>query len=73
MTRNERKNRRLVMVILLSIIFLFLTNLIWLYAWTEYDYQSFEATSDKGNANVIGNDGDIYNGYGEVTEENEEE
>ena len=33
------------------------------------DYASYEAiTDDGGDANIIGNDGDIYNGYGEIEE-----
>lgn len=35
----------------------------WIQAWKEYDFESYEvSTEGGGNANFIGNDGDIYNG-----------
>lgn len=66
--RMERVNNRLFKVIIALIIALFLSNALWLYAWTRYDYSDTEAldtiTVDAGNgtANYIGNDGDITNG-----------
>lgn len=50
------------------IILLVVTNAMWLIAWNLYDYVETEDYSvdlqadDGGNANYIGNDGDIYNG-----------
>lgn len=41
------------------------SNIAWLYAWNSYDYVSEEViidSQDGGNANYIGNDGDIING-----------
>jgi len=42
------------------------SNLAWLYVYNQYDYSGNEETvtvdSDSGNANYIGNDGDITNG-----------
>lgn len=41
------------------------SNMAWLYAWNSYDYVSEEVivdSQDGGNANYIGNDGDIVNG-----------
>ena len=62
--------KRLVWAIVVSVILLFASNALWLYAWMQYDYESYEAITDNGgDANIIGNDGDIYNGYGEVETE----
>ena len=45
---------------------LFLTNALWLIAWNSYDYVDEYTVDvdadDGGNANYIGNNGDIYNG-----------
>lgn len=38
---------------------------------SQYDFESYELTTDNGgNANFIGNDGDIYNGESNSKEEN---
>lgn len=68
-SRMERMNKRLVTALIISIILLFLSNCMWLYAWMQYDYSSNAATTETvtvdgkdGIANYIGNDGDISNG-----------
>ncbi len=72
-TRAERQQKRLVIALIISIALLFLSNAIWLYAWSQYDYESYELeTSDGGNANFIGNDGDIINGERESKKTDEE-
>ena len=60
--------KRLVLVIVLCIVLMVVSNLAWLYVWNQYDYEvvdeSIELTTRHGgNANYIGNDGDINN-YG---------
>lgn len=48
---------------------------IGVFVWylNQYDYESYEITSsDSGYANYIGNDGEIYNGIREGSEESEE-
>ena len=65
--RHERRERRLVVSLVIAILVVFLCNASWLYAWTQYDYSSEEivieqGATDGGNANYIGNDGDIVNG-----------
>ena len=73
MARQERRNRRLIIVLLVLIAAIVLTNLAWLYAWMQYDYVSYEAVTDAGgDANVIGNDGDIYNGDSKAQETDSE-
>ena len=70
MARNERNVKRMVVALVVAIALLFASNALWLWAWMQYDYESYEAITDNGgDANIIGNDGDIYNGYGEVETE----
>lgn len=70
MARNERNVKRMIVALVVAIALLFASNALWLWAWMQYDYESYEAITDNGgDANIIGNDGDIYNGYGEIETE----
>lgn len=65
--RNERHIRRLVIALVVTILLLFATNAIWLYAWMSYDYvgemsQMVDVDAEDGIANYVGRDGDIVNG-----------
>lgn len=67
--------KRLWILIIILVLMLVGTNIAWLYAWNSYDYVSEEIiveqdAQDGGNANYIGNDGDILNG---VSEDNNKE
>lgn len=65
--RHERTVKRLIAVIIVCIALLFVSNMAWLYAWNQYEYvdEGIDISTDGGgNANYIGNDGDINN-YGE--------
>lgn len=66
MARAERHARRLVIIIIMTIVLLFVSNGLWLYNWSQYDYagETETVTVDGGNgtANYIGNDGEIING-----------
>lgn len=66
LAREERQQKRLIVVIIVLIILLFATNLIWMIAWNQYDYidegVDIDLDAESGNANYIGNDGDINNG-----------
>ena len=69
MARMERQIKRLWIALIVAIVFLFASSAIFTYAWLQYDYSSYEAITDDGcDANIIGNDGAIYNGYGEIEE-----
>ena len=69
---------RLIAIVIVCICLIFASNAAWLYAWMQYDYSSEEIiveqdAQDGGNANYIGNDGDIVNGLPESdTEETDE-
>ena len=65
--RMERIIKRQWIALIVAICMLVGCNVLWLYAWMQYDYTSEEIiveqdTTDGGNANYIGNDGDITNG-----------
>jgi cell division septal protein FtsQ len=65
LARAERHNKRLSIILLISIVMLFASNIIWLVEWMSYDYVSTETVTvdgQNGVASYIGNDGDIYNG-----------
>lgn len=70
--RNERTIKRLIIVIIISIALIFVSNAIWLYVWSQYDYTSSESvdlsTDGGGDANYIGNNGDIVNGESKGSE-----
>ena len=71
MARMERQIKRLWIAVIVAVCLLFASNAGWLLVLASYDYASYEAiTDDGGDENIIGNDGDIYNGYGEVEETN---
>ena len=72
MARMERQIKRLWIAVIVAVCLLFASSAIFAYAWLQYDYESYEITSDgDSNANYIGQDGNIYNGsIGESEEEN---
>ena len=72
MARMERQIKRLWIALIISIAMIFTSGAIFTYAWLQYDYESYEITSDgDSNANYIGQDGNIYNGsIGESEEAN---
>ena len=70
MARMERQVKRGWIALIVAVCLLFASNAVWLYAWYQYDYSSEEIiveqdAQDGGNANYIGNDGDIVNGLPE--------
>lgn len=74
-SRQERQIKRQWIALIVAIAIIFASNAIWLYAWMQYDYESYEITADgDSNANYIGQDGNIYNGgYNQSEEESAEE
>ena len=74
-TRMERTVKRLLIALIIAVFLVFASNAVWLYAWMQYDYISDETqttttvetgtvdiNAENGNANYIGNNGDIING-----------
>lgn len=62
--RNERHIRRLWIALIITIILIALTNAIWIYEWTRYDYVTTEYSQDGEGINNIntGTQEDIING-----------
>jgi hypothetical protein len=64
-SRNERKEKRYIIALVISVFLIFASNIAWLYAWCQYDYSSTESVeidSGEGVANYIGRNGSITNG-----------
>ncbi len=63
--RNERHIKRLTISLVISVILIFLSNALWLYAWLQYDYSSSESTTtttytqDSSGINIIGDSNDV--------------
>lgn len=63
MVRMERQIRRITVALIISVILMFISNALWLYAWTQYDYSSsVDIDGKQGNANYVENGGSIVNG-----------
>ena len=63
--RQERQIKRMWIALIALAVSWFLTNMIWIGVFSSYDYSSEEVivdAEDNGNANYIGQDGNIYNG-----------
>lgn len=80
MTRMERIIKRLVVALIISILLMFASNALWLYAWMQYDYSSdatttttTTTTTTEENVTVDGKDGTANYNYigdgssGEIT------
>ena len=69
MSRMERHIKRLWIALIIAISLIFASNAVWLSFISQYNFESYDlSTEGGGNANYIGNDGEIYNGTGESTE-----
>lgn len=69
MARTERHIKRLWIALIIAISLIFASNAVWLSFISQYNFESYDlSTEGGGNANYIGNDGEIYNGTGESTE-----
>ncbi len=76
--RNERTIKRLIIALIVAIALIFASNAIWIYAWMQYDHIATESSVDLstdggGDANYIGNDGDINNGTSKSENDNTQE
>ena len=59
-TRSDRIIHRLIIALLLSVLLLFVSNAIWIYAWTHLE-SSTTIENTNGTSNYIGADGEIHN------------
>lgn len=70
-SEHKRTIKKLWATVWILIILLAGTNIYHIYQWSQYDTIVVDST-DGGNANYIGNDGDVNN-YGESSSTQEEE
>ena len=59
--RSERTIRRLIIALIMTIIFLFLSNAYWVSQWNQYDYETVSFAQDGTGLNSInlGRQGDV--------------
>lgn len=63
MARSERHIKRLWITVIVTILLLAACNIAWIIYIHQFDVESYQvSTEGGGNANYIGNDGDITNG-----------
>ena len=71
---NQKIITKLIVALIITIVLLFATNIAWLTYESQFDYADEEVTlgaQDNGNANYIGQNGDISNGIHQSQNENE--
>ena len=71
--KHERTIKRFVIVIVVSVVLLFASNMAWLWFFNQFDFESEEVTlnsQDAGNASYMGGSGVIDNGRGESQDDN---
>ena len=73
LARQERTIMRLFVTLAMVIALLVITNIAWLFVFSQYDYESYSVSANDGDANYIGNDGDITYGECESKETVKEE
>lgn len=73
--RAERRDKRHIIALIIITAMLFISNLIWVYEWTQYDYVSEDSSvtvdAQDGVANYIGERGNINNGTDYSSTENQ--
>lgn len=59
--RSERTIKRLIIALIMTIIFLFLSNAYWVYQWNQYDYETVSFAQGETGLNSInlGRQGDV--------------
>ena len=59
--RFERGHKRLFIALVVAVALLFASNMLWLWAWTQYEYvgENTTYTQDGEGVNIIGDDNDV--------------
>lgn len=67
----KRQNKRLVVALFTVLVMWLITIVGFMWYLNQYDFVSYDVISGEGgNANYIGNDGDIYNGTSDSEDTN---
>ena len=74
-TRLDKINRRVIVALMITIVLLFASNLAWLWAWMQYDYESTETiyTQDGQGTNIIGDKNEVQQYVPDIEDIDEEE
>jgi len=75
MMHLQQTNKRLARITIVALILMGLMFGFFVYLFTSFEITTEDVVvdSDNGNANYIGNDGDIVNGSGQGEEDNDQE
>lgn len=61
--RHDRKEKRLLIALIISVFLMFASNAVWLWAWMQYDYTSEEIVTtyqqDGRGLNIIGDNNEV--------------
>lgn len=60
----KRQSKRWFISFIICLLLLFLSNMVWLYVWNQYDYESYSYEQDGDGVNNINSSigGDVNNG-----------
>lgn len=71
--RHERREKRLVLALIVAIVLIAVSNLAWLWFFNQFDFSSQTVmfdTEEGGDNSYIGNNGDIINGADDGNDNN---
>lgn len=60
--RAEKTIKRLTIIAVLAIVLMFITNIAWMYEWTQFDTITYEQDGEGLNNVNVGTQGDVLNG-----------
>ena len=61
-TRLDRIITKLVIALVVAVVLLFVSNGLWLWAWSQYDYTSENITQDGRGINIVGDGNEVQDG-----------
>lgn len=69
MSREDKKNRRLIWVVVLLIVALVATNIAWLVTWNSYEFvtEDYDYSQDGAGINIIGDENEAQQHGTEIT------
>lgn len=73
-SRMERVIKRLWIALIVVACLMFSTNVLWLYVFTQYDFETYEYSQDGRGINIIGDSNGVdYNGTEDAIPESDAE